>query len=104
MKMIVKEIVFVMIIGTLMYSCNIENVICEIHNQKMYKKKIAIHYGFVPMFILSESCPDLASKYFPHSNDSINRGCVIGEVYFEKYVCKECNKTRDKYEKNCGKS
>jgi len=85
-----------------------EKVFCEIHNLRMRKEKIRFLYGFSDYaiytlygiggkFIMSDAFPDLASKHFPHSNDSIARGCVVDAEYFDKFVCAECNNKRDEY-------
>jgi hypothetical protein len=75
-----------------------ENNICEIHYQQMTKENIRIRYGLIKINNTEMEYYRLRLKYFPNSNDPINGGCInTGKIFFESYICEECNKERDKY-------
>jgi hypothetical protein len=74
--------------------------ICHIHNCKMEIKNIFIVYG-MPASGPPLGYDEARDSEFPNCDGVILGGCCVEEKkYIKKYVCKECNNTRDKWKKN----
>lgn len=72
--------------------------ICEVHREKLVKKKVPISYG--------ESAFDesfaVADKLFPNSYKYVIGGCVVEESlprFSGKMVCIECRKAEATWKK-----
>jgi hypothetical protein len=62
---------------------------CEIHNQKMHKTLVKVHYG--------NFCPARVKKEYKNAKSIECMGCVVRsprKYLAIKYYCKKCNKFR----------
>jgi hypothetical protein len=80
-----------------------EGEICGVHNKGMVKGKVSVAYGLIRPNDTEMKYYESRYEYFPNCDDFVFGGCVVGDPYAEKYICKECNKERDKYTLKYGK-
>jgi hypothetical protein len=80
-----------------------EDEICGVHNKRMVIGKVSVAYGLIRPTDTEMKYYTSRYEYFPNCDDFVFGGCVLGDPYLEKYICKECNKERDKYTLKYGK-
>ncbi len=91
--LIIRYFILILLVG-IIQSCLIRNVTkraetnkCDIHNVKMHKAIVKVHYGY--------SCPIRTRKEYKNAKSILCMGCVVKPYRFAiKYYCNECNKLR----------
>ena len=82
-----------MLAGTIQ-SCIIRNAtkhaetnICDIHNVKMHKTIVKVHYGY--------ACPRRTREEYKNAKSMLCMGCVVRQYRLAiKYHCRQCNKLK----------
>jgi len=89
----IKYLILILLLETLP-SCLIHNATkyaeinkCDIHNIKMHKTIVRVHYG--------NWCPKRTRKEYKNAKSILCMGCVVRSYRLAlKYQCKQCNKLK----------
>lgn len=92
-RLTIKCCILILLIGTF-HSCLIRNTTkyaetnkCDIHNVKMHKAIVKVHYGY--------ACPRRTKKEYKNAKSILCMGCVVGPYRLAiKYHCQQCDKLK----------
>ena len=106
MRMHIQRMALLFSVGLLLVGCASNHTrhqsgICEVHNTRMPKTTVPIHYGFSPCDERDLARYSASKTAFPHAEESVGGGCIVPLFASRRaviYTCDSCKTARQQWE------